>query len=280
MKNLSSIFIEYTNMITGGSHDDLLNLFRETRLASYAIESCNAKKWWARLQSVRLIELVPDADREKILLRLLEDTHPIIRMSAVLASPLHPSEPVIEKMFALFDREEIYEMHALKDTLVRLGPAVTGPMKRFLETRRVGESLRVGLEVAGKLRDPILAAPILEVMRGSKGDTQAEAARALSAYPDDEIVNELIAALDSEDERVRAMSAFSLGSIGFAGVTGKLEALLSDKAWIVRFHSALAIKRMGAEGVKTLEKAAAGDDRYAADMAGYILKLPEFALNL
>ena len=57
-----------------------------------------------------------------------------------------------------------------------------------------------------------------------------------------------------------------------------MDRVLTDPSWWVRLRSALALRRLGADGVALLEARRPEDDMYAYEMAQYVLQLDRAAI--
>jgi HEAT repeat protein len=77
--------------------------------------------------------------------------------------------------------------------------------------------------------------------------------------------------LDSSSAKVRAAAARAAGRIGIASALDRLEALLGDPDWWVRFETANALLRLGSEGQRRLILAAAGNQEPARETAALTL---------
>jgi HEAT repeat protein len=77
--------------------------------------------------------------------------------------------------------------------------------------------------------------------------------------------------LDSSSAQVRAAAARAAGRIGVESALDRLEQLLGDPDWWVRFQAAQALLRFGKEGERRLNVAAARNDEPARETASLTL---------
>ena len=79
--------------------------------------------------------------------------------------------------------------------------------------------------------------------------------------------------------QVRAQAATALGVIGAREAARPLFRVLGDPSWWVRLRAGMAMRLIGEPGIQMLEGLRQQDDRYAADMARYVLDLDGGALG-
>jgi HEAT repeat protein len=77
--------------------------------------------------------------------------------------------------------------------------------------------------------------------------------------------------LESPSHQVRAAAARAAGKIGVEPAIAKLEHLLGDTDWWVRFQAAEALLRLGMEGEKRLRRIASGNQEPARETAALML---------
>ncbi|MGD0584893.1 MAG: HEAT repeat domain-containing protein [Oryzomonas sp.] len=81
----------------------------------------------------------------------------------------------------------------------------------------------------------------------------------------------LISCLQDEDWRIRGVAAKNLQATSYK-IFSLLEKLLHDDNYLVRYNSALSLADAGVLGIDILKLEAQGDDRFAREIAGYVLK--------
>ncbi|OGN57130.1 MAG: hypothetical protein A3D96_04890 [Chlamydiae bacterium RIFCSPHIGHO2_12_FULL_44_59] len=99
------------------------------------------------------------------------------------------------------------------------------------------------------------------------------AIRALGHAPDPQNVTALLSLLKDPAWEIRAIAARSLGYLKAKEALSELTSLLKDEIWWVRINSAIALKRLGEEGKKKLEQQNPQEDKYAYQIAQYILNV-------
>jgi HEAT repeat protein len=89
---------------------------------------------------------------------------------------------------------------------------------------------------------------------------------------DPRALDAVLAALEDPIWEVRAQAALCASQLGSPVVIPRLESLLQDEHWWVRFHAAEALFRLGEDGLKSLRRAARGVSTRAAEIAAGLLR--------
>jgi HEAT repeat protein len=103
-------------------------------------------------------------------------------------------------------------------------------------------------------------------------------ATCLRNFPHPQATNALRRLLTDRSWQVRARAAASLGAVGAAEAIDDLLLSLCDPNWWVRLRSAIALRLVGPAGIAALERVDGRVDRYAFDMAHYVLELDNGAM--
>lgn len=96
--------------------------------------------------------------------------------------------------------------------------------------------------------------------------------QALSVLVDPRALDAIQAALEDPIWEVRAQAVLCASQLGSSALIPRLEKLLQDEHWWVRFHAAEALFKLGEAGMKALHQAARGASARAADIAGGLLR--------
>jgi hypothetical protein len=81
----------------------------------------------------------------------------------------------------------------------------------------------------------------------------------------------LISSLQDDDWRIRSVAAKDI-QVNSSAIFSLLEKLLCDDNYIVRFNSAVSLSSAGILGREILQLSFGGDDRFARDISGYVLR--------
>lgn len=238
--------------------------------------------WWRRQRAAELLGYFGRGDEAGLLADLLEDRHPAVASAALLAAR-HLRLP--ELLSPLLDEleEEGPPGHRrfLVDVLLGYGPRLVDALAERLEGGGSVESRVARLELAGRLGHPALAEPVLRHAGEGALEVRINAVRSLASFPAEEALEPLRRALRDPAWEVRVQAAVALGRLGETSAVPDLRRALGDPSWWVRLRAALALRRIGEDGVSVLEaiREDEQEDRYAAEMARYVLSLDPAALQ-
>jgi len=161
-----------------------------------------------------------------------------------------------------------------QDALHRLGTPVIDSLIAFIEQEEEGEALILALEVAALLRDDRFAGVAQSRRHAKCPRVRRQSVLLLGTTASPGVAETLLSSVEDPDAGVRAAAAQGLGGLRYWAAAPVLSRLLQDPSWLVRRASAMALRELGGPGLLFLHRAHQGGDRYAADMAEYILKQP------
>lgn len=273
----ASVFLEYSRLVKGTSRDWLIVAFRKAALHDWVIKSSVSRKWWRRLWAVRSVEILDTQEALETIRRGMRDKVAIIRLTAIQMVNLFPVQKLMEETLDVLKSERGTAKFIIKNTFVNMGETGSPLLIEFMREATDPELIKWGIEAAGDMKSLVFAEPLLEYLNHARGDIRAAAAKALSAFPEENIKNALVSALGDTDEEVRAMAAFSLGKIKDEETIIDIIRAFSDTSWMVRLNCALALRNMGAAGRRALLECMNHSDRYVADIARHVNSLPDYS---
>lgn len=157
---------------------------------------------------------------------------------------------------------------AVPSILARLGSEPDGSRMRASLARALG----LAGEHAGE-------AALLGLLASADDEERICAARSLGTCGSAACHPALLAALDDRAWEVRAQVATSLGTLGVVDAVPALESNLRHQAWWVRANAAAALAVLGTGGFDALQRAATGQDAYAAERANEVLAIGRRSTN-
>jgi hypothetical protein len=268
------VFLEISLSLSGTGKERLRFVAREVSLLERARKLCESRRWTRRLRGARLLSRMDVTD--PIVDKMLADPHPAVRAQAAEWAATHPSPAVVARMLEMLADPATQARFAVQDALLRMGPVVTEPLEKFLETRS-GAPAASGLRIAESVAEARFRPAALRLSANDDALVRIEAARLLGAIGGAPSAERLIALLNDTDSKVRAAAAHGIGRMQYWEGASRLAESLCDKTWRVRREAALALRAIGAPGALFLRRALKGEDRFASDMAQQILDLPEAA---
>lgn len=274
-----SCFLQKVSAQVGGDDWERLSVVaRGTHWFAGVRARSSSRLWWRRLQAARALRVVATDQDLAMVEALLRDDAIAVRRAAVCCLPRVQSPALAEAALDMAAREPRVLRDQILETLVRSRSQIVNALIERLDPAREREELRTALRLADLLGAPDLL-PYVRVHAQSRDvEIRISATRALASYPHPTSSQALVALLRDPAWQVRAQAAAGLGEIGAREALGDLDHSLTDSSWWVRLRAALALRRLGIRGVELLEARRPEDDRFAFEMARYVLELDPAAI--
>lgn len=275
---LDQLTIHVTARVTSEHLAQLARALREDRWVRRILSQSTSRFWWRRLDAARLLAVVGSVRDRTLLKQLLGDEHAAVQAAASICltrvgdyalvehvlDTLHMRPPIV-RVFQLRILREIWR-HTVPALLERLQP--TAPLAK----------LQVWIALAESLADSRCLAALVMFRAHPVVEIRISAARALRRYLHADAEAVLREMMRDDDWRVRAQAARGIGALRASAGIPELTGALADRAWWVRFRSALALAQLGEVGRRALRTARERTDRYAADMAAMVSGLSDGAV--
>ena len=232
-----------------------------------ALTGVDSHRWWNRLDAARALGIVGTVADGRRLRPLLRDPHPAVRLAATAALAAVDDPDLVELVVGRYPLEPLAVRLYAVNTLRVVWRLAEEPLQRALASDAPPASLAAWLNLAESLDLPSLRLAVTALVAHADPEVRAPAARALRRYPHADSVAAVLGLLDDPQDFVRAAGAQALGVLRASEAQPALERGLSDKAWWVRFRSALALALMGESGRAALRRARQSPDRFAREMA-------------
>jgi len=234
--------------------------------------------WWRRLVAARLLATIGDDRDVPSAVELLGDRHPGVRLAAVQLVKRLPHPDLLENFLDhAIEAPRVARQHYF-DALTAVREMMVPILLRRLERPGSAYELRAILTLAGQMSSPELLDHLLAYADTPSPDARTQVARALGSFPDPRARDALLALLGDPVWEVRTQAAASLGAIRALEARDGLRHALSDQNWWVRLRAAIALRQLGATGLEVLREVRGGADRFADEMAGYMLGLTDEAV--
>lgn len=233
------------------------------------------RRWTQQLTAVRCFAMYPKVEDETPILHLLKQKVPIIKFTAAHAAARLGTPKAFEALLEAMNQATHYLRQPYIDALRKSGDKAYQYLEHKLETE-TNPLVRVScLEVLSDRMNEHIARLLEPDLKSPHKNLKIAAARALGHYPDFSSTEALLPLLSDPAWEVKAISARSLGYIKASRAVKELAATCQDPTWWVRMNAALALKRIGSVGIEKLEALRPETDRFAYEIAQYVLALPE-----
>jgi len=267
-----------------GARRRLRAVMRDTPWFESVCSAARSWFWWRRMDAAQILRFLGTAEEAPLLTGLLRDRHGATRLAAMFAARSLTLPELLGPLLDRLLREERPRRKVLVDTLLAYGEELADPLlERFRATDDPAD-LEILLTVLGRLARnhplPAVRERLLPLTSHRDTEVRIEAVRAMRSFEDDDAVRAVEAALSDEAWEVRTQAATALGAMaGGAQVREALRGALGDANWWVRLRAAIALRKQGDTGVRELESIEPRDDRFAHDMANYVLSLTPRAVE-
>jgi HEAT repeat protein len=215
-----------------------------------------------------------DKETKAALTEALDDRNPrVARIAALSLATIGNAPPPMEVIRRLGGGEHEASL-LIAMLLVESAQSDVASVRLLLFDPDASADLKAVVAEALALCNDIAAAPAIADLAMNADPGANELPRYLGALADighPATGPAVLKWLDSSSAQVRAAAARAAGRIGIATALDGLEALIGDPDWWVRFETANALLRLGAEGRRRLNLAAAGNHGPAREAAALTL---------
>ncbi len=298
---LVELFAELLPKVRGDYADKVVHLMREMGLRDRCLRQLHSLKWWKRADAAAVLGWFQEPQVVVALERTLDDPQVEVRLEAARALAQLKAVRSVAGLVARLAVVDATHSLGVKEIFRSLGPGAVTELMGVLESD-VPEHVKIlAADALGHIGDPRAVPALLKLFhapaknagqtsnhahkarRGrafTERDQPANASvalrlaviQALSVLVDPRALAAILAALEDPIWEVRAQAAHCASQLGSHAAIPRLETLLHDEHWWVRFHAAEALFKLGEAGVQTLLKAAHSTSARAADIAGGLLR--------
>lgn len=248
-------------------HLSVGNLFPQARKLTFS------RSWTKRMQALRCFLLFPDNSNERYLLHLLKDSTPVIKYTAAYSAAKLGTQESTYAIIDEMDRADHFLRHPFLDAILKGDSRAFGYIEALLEKTDNPYTKVSCLEILSHQMNAHVEELAQRDLYAPQLNLRLAAVRALGQYHHRESQDSIILLLKDPSWEVRAVAVSALGDIKRQGVVSHIEPLLRDKTWWVRLNAGLALKRMGEAGERALKDQDPAVDRFAYEMAQYVLPL-------
>jgi HEAT repeat protein len=271
---LTQVLLDFGNIIVGEGRDQLRIIFNHA-VKDHCLKCLASRRTSKRLQGVRLFIIFFDPAESAFLFRLLDDK-PIIRLAVVSALSRVPSRDTMSQIFAAFEKDTGFTVHAYFNILFSLGHRIEPFVRESLKKALPADKRGLLVELIGAIPLRELSADVVALAGDPDKEIRIRVARTLGKLLIPGTVDALMALAADEAWEVKAQAVKSLGKLKNTRALDLLTRSLFSPFWYVRHNAGYGLAEMGEEGMKRLrEVAGQEEDRYARDMS--VMVLGDFA---
>jgi HEAT repeat protein len=215
-----------------------------------------------------------DEETKAALTEALDDRNPEVRLTAALSLAAEGQAPSPEEVIRRLGIGEGETSLLTVMLLVEMAQTDVGNVRSLLLEATTTPATRAAAAEALARCDDFAAVPIIAALAMDADPWASELPRYLGALAEIEHPagsTAVLHCLDSPSAEVRAAAARAAGRIGIEPALDRLERLLGDADWWVRFQAAHALLRFGEEGRGRLNSIALRNEEPARETAAITL---------
>ena len=242
-------------------------------LFPYARKLVYSRHWSRRLQASRCFLLYIDPSNEEYVLHLLRhDNTPLVKCAASYCAARIGTRNCALAIIAEMDKSDRFLRHPYVNSVLGVDTQFFTYVEEVLAQAEHPYTRVSCYELLAHHVNPRIVKFAENDLHASHKNLRVVAIRTLGRFPHTDI-HPLLPLLQDPDWEVRAITASVLGKLGANETSKDIAPLLGDKTWWVRLNAAVALKKMGSVGKEILQSQDPNKDRYAYEMAQYVLPL-------
>lgn len=293
---LVQVFVDLLPKLKGDYVDQVVSLMRELGIQETSVRQLHSKRWWQRADAAAILGYFKDPTVISALEDAMDDSEVHVRLEAARSLARQQAVNSVAGLVARLSVVDPTHSLAVREIFRSLGKGAAPGLIAVLESDVPDSTKIVAADALGHIGDPRAVRALLKVFdAGEHAGTPAQVTRhrgfaespqmthrnislqltvmqALSRLYDQDSIKALTGALEDPFWEIRACASECLGEMGERSVIPKLEYLLGDNHWWVRYYAANALFKMGAEGMSSLRRAATGVSTRAQQIAGDLLR--------
>jgi hypothetical protein len=239
------------------------------KVHSYA----NSGNWKKRNFALRIYQLDLGLFPEGWVIDSLNDELPLNQIHAALCVGELGSKAAVNSLLTQLVDAGRFGRLAYEDALIQGNSDSLEWVKERYVIEEDVKIRRVCLDILSQKMEAGVLPHIIKDLKSDAFELKLAATRALGSQPSEESLVELSKLVKDESWVVRATTIKSLGRLGDQRIIPMLATGLRDSNWWVRLNSAMALLDMEELGMKVLKMQDPEIDKYAYQMARYILAL-------
>jgi HEAT repeat protein len=267
-----------SSQVAGDRWEFLLSDLRDTSWFRGVMARATSSFWWRRLAAANALVIVAVPEDLPALELLITDPNRMVRLATVGVLRRLQSARLVEHTLEIAETSRSVARRCPLEVLATAPGLDLRILSERLTSPRGPVELRMLLDLVGELAVPGFLDYVLPHAGSSDLEVRIAVARTLGHFPHPSSNAALLSFLADPDWQVRAQAAAGIGAIGDRDAAAVLGAALRDPSWWVRLRAALSLRRLGEPGLRALRGAQAEDDRYAYEMAQYVLGLDDAAI--
>lgn len=266
------------SQVGGDVWEELVVLVRTTRWFDQVKKRAHARVWWRRLSATHALAMVAEPMDLPLIEALVHDKNPVVRLATVSTLKRVQNAMLLDATLELADTTQTVVRRYLLEMLTQSPGLDLAVIADRIDHPASMRQLRILLDLVAELGVPGFLDHVLPYAQSPDLEVRIAVVRTLGEFPHPRSEAALLDLLTDSAWQVRAQAAVSLGATGALAAAGALRGALTDRSWWVRLRAALSLRRLGPAGAEILQAVTPDEDKYAYEMARYILGLDDAAV--
>ena len=241
-------------------------------LHGLAKKNVSHRKWHCRFLAAESFKIYADEKDQESIVKLLEDKYPLVTLSAGVTAVKLGTAKLIN---TLIDRMSQERRLALTMFLMLFENA-RSDIYSIISDRLKSEKNNFIRASCYKILQKLPATQKIENFHSDLQLDNLELKLAVLHYifysQKKNAIPNLIKTLKDKQWQVSSTSIQLLGDLGAVEAIDEISNMLKDPEWWVRLNAALALKKLGSEGVNVLKIQSLEKDKYAYEVAQHVLQ--------
>ena len=219
------------------------------------IEAAFTSTDWGKVNyAIRAVTLSPSVKYQHHVLPYLVHTNTVLCFAAIRCAIQFQTLEAIERVVHALNEVDIHMQYAYRDALIQNGRIAFRLLKTLFLTSQDPKIKQTAFSILGLKAGYLDEEEIIYYCKSKKEKERWIALRTVENYPSDTTIELVLKGCDDTSWKIRALSAFLIGSLHIEKGVDKLAQLISEEDIWVQFIAALALHYLKEEGRTILDQ--------------------------
>ena len=259
---------DISSKFSGEHWENIKKILLDKYLFSCTRKWAQDKRWLKRHFVARCFALGAHKEDEDLIIKLLNDKVPLIRITAAISAIAIASVPLLLAFFDAMKKEPERGRYAYRDAVLKGQSHIFSWIREQLKIEEDIAMRYIYLDILGAKYDSFVLRYIHKDLQHKEDKLRLKAVKILTNFPTKEALELFLPFLEDHYYLIRAEVIAVLPKIMGQEALPILTKTMQDKSWWVRLQAALGLKSLGNEGKSVLMK------EESQEVAKYVLSLP------